>query len=68
MQNYDTVPGYMDVDKTNDVPDPVGDYKNSDFRVIVDEFVETFEQSKKKKKVAVKKTENNLELFMSAIV
>ena len=39
----------------------------SDFRVIVDEFVETFEKSKKKKAV-VKKTESKLELFMSSIV
>ena len=67
MQNYDTIPGYMDIDKTNDVPNPIGDYKNSDFRIVVDEFVDTFEKSKKKKAV-VKKTESNLELFMSAIV
>ena len=67
MQNYDTIPGYMDIDKTNDVPNPIGDYKNSDFRIVVDEFVDTFEKSKKKKAV-VKKTESKLELFMSAIV
>ena len=67
MQTYDTIPGYMDIDKTNDVPNPIGDYKNSDFRIIVDEFVDTFEKSKKKK--AVKKTEpTTLELFMSSIV
>ena len=67
MQNYDTLPGYMDIDKTNDVPNPIGDYKNSDFRIVVDEFVDTFEKSKKKK-AGVKKTESKLELFMSAIV
>ena len=67
MQNYDTIPGYMDIDKTNDVPNPIGDYKNSDFRIVVDEFVDTFEKSKKKKAV-VKKKESNLELFMRAIV
>ena len=66
MQNYDTIPGYMDIDKTSDVPNPIGDYKNSDFRIVVDEFVDTFEKSKKKKAV-VKKKESNLELFMSAI-
>ena len=67
MQNYDTIPGYMDIDKTSDVPNPIGDYKNSDFRLVVDEFVDTFEKSKKKKAV-VKKTESKLELFMRAIV
>ena len=67
MQNYDTIPGYMDIDKTNDVPNPIGDYKNSDFRIVVDEFVDTFEKSKKKKAI-VKKTESKLELFMSSIV
>ena len=43
----------------------VNDYRNSDFKVVVDDFVDTFEKSKKKK--AVKKTESNLELFMGAI-
>ena len=67
MQNYDIIPSYMDIDKTSDVPNPVGDYKNSDFRIVVDEFVDTFEKSKKKKAV-VKKTESKLELCMSSIV
>jgi DNA-directed RNA polymerase specialized sigma24 family protein len=67
MQNYETMPGYMDIDKTNDVPNPIGDYRNSDFKVVVDEFVDTFEKSKKKK-AAIKKPESKLELFMSAIV
>ena len=38
------------------------DYRNSDFKTVVDDFVDNFEKSKKKK--AVKKTESNLELFM----
>ena len=58
------MPGYMDIDHVNDGPDPIGDYRNSDFKIVVDEFVENFEQKKKKK--AVKKTESNLELFMSS--
>ena len=67
MQNYETMTGYMDTDYDNDGPNPIGDYKNSDFKVIVDEFVDTFEKSKKKK--AIKKSEpSKLELFMSAIV
>jgi len=66
MQNYDIIPSYMDIDKTSDVPNPVGDYKNSDFRIVVDEFVDTFEKSKKKKAV-VKKPESKLELFMREI-
>ena len=66
MQNYDIMPGYMDQDKTNDVPDPTGDYKNSEFKIVVDEFVDNFEKSKKKK--VVKKEPTKLELFMGAIV
>ena len=65
MQNYETMPGYMDVDYANNSGnDPIADYKNSDFKVVVDEFVDTFEKSKKKK--TVKKNESTLELFMSA--
>ena len=66
MQNYDIMPGYMDQDKTNDVPDPTGDYKNSEFKIVVDEFVDNFEKSKKKK--AVKKEPTKLELFMGVTV
>ena len=66
MQNYETMPGYMDIDHVNDGPDPISDYRNSDFKIVVDEFVENFEQKKKKK--AVKKTESNLELFMSSAI
>jgi len=62
MQNYDIMPGYMDQEKPNDVPDPTGDYKNSEFKIVVDEFVDNFEKSKKKK--AVKKEPTKLELFM----
>jgi len=66
MQNYETMPGYMDVDHSDQTTknDPIGDYKNSDFKVVVDEFVDTFEKSKKKK--VTKKSESALELFMSA--
>ena len=66
MQNYSTAPEYMDQEKANNNFITLNDYENSDFKVMVDEFVDTFEKSKKKK--AVKKTESNLELFMSAIV
>jgi len=65
MQNYSTAPEYMDQEKSNNNFISLNDYDNSDFKVMVDEFVDTFEKSKKKK--AVKKTESNLELFMSAI-
>tara|TARA_B100000929_G_scaffold220663_1_gene177151 strand:+ start:1380 stop:1952 length:573 start_codon:yes stop_codon:yes gene_type:complete len=65
MQNYEITPGYMDIDH-HDIPDVPHDYKNSDFKVVVDEFVDNFEKSKKKK--AVKKTESKLELFMSTVV
>ena len=66
MQNYETNPNYMDIDHSteNAEYDSTNDYKNSDFKVIVDEFVDTFEKSKKKK--VTKKNESALELFMSA--
>ena len=66
MQNYSTAPEYMDQEKANNNFISLSDYENSDFKIMVDEFVDTFEKSKKKK--AVKKTESNLELFMSATV
>jgi DNA-directed RNA polymerase specialized sigma24 family protein len=44
----------------------VNDYRGSDFKVVVDEFVDNFEKAKKKK--IIKKSESNLELFMRAIV
>ena len=66
MQNYSTAPEYMDQEKSNNNFITLNDYENSDFKVMVDEFVDTFEKSKKKK--AVKKTESNLELFMSSAI
>jgi len=65
MQNYEIAPEYMDYKNSTDNAVSLGDYRNSDFKVMVDDFVDTFEKSKKKK--AVKKTESNLELFMRAI-
>ena len=44
----------------------VNDYRGSDFKIVVDEFVDNFEKAKKKK--IIKKSESNLELFMRAIV
>ena len=66
MQNYSTAPEYMDQEKSNNNFVSLSDYENSDFKVMVDDFVDTFEKSRKKK--AVKKSESNLELFMSATV
>ena len=66
MQNYQTAPEYMDQEKSNNNFISLSDYENSDFKVMVDDFVETFEKSRKKK--AVKKSESNLELFMSTTV
>ena len=40
----------------------IDDYRNSDFKTMVDDFVDNFEKSKKKKQI--KKSENNLDLFM----
>ena len=63
MQNYEIAPEYMDQEKSNNNYISLSDYENSDFKVMVDEFVDNFEKSKKKK--AVKKTEpTTLELFM----
>jgi hypothetical protein len=61
MQNYEISPDYMDYMGVEDGA-PVGDYSKSDFKTMVDTFVDNFEQSKKKK--AVKKDVSNLELFM----
>ena len=66
MQNYETTPEYMDQEKSNNNFISLSDYDNSDFKVMVDDFVDTFEKSRKKK--AVKKSESNLELFMGATV
>tara|TARA_B100000953_G_scaffold111296_1_gene91590 strand:+ start:522 stop:1073 length:552 start_codon:yes stop_codon:yes gene_type:complete len=43
----------------------VNDYRGSDFKIVVDDFVDNFEKSKKKK--IIKKNESNLELFMGAV-
>ena len=64
MQNYEVSPEYMDQDAANNNFITLSDYENSDFKVMVDEFVDNFEKSRKKK--TVKKTESKLELFMSA--
>jgi DNA-directed RNA polymerase specialized sigma24 family protein len=66
MQNYEIAPEYMDQEKSNNNFVSLSDYENSDFKVMVDDFVDTFEKSRKKK--AIKKSESNLELFMSATV
>ena len=63
MQNYEISPEYVEYMNYDEDYKQVTDFKNSDFRVVVDEFVDNFEKSKKKK--AAKKTEpTNLELFM----
>ena len=67
MQNYEISPEFVNFrDYDEDFKSSTSDYKNSDFRIMVDEFVDNFEKSKKKK--AVKKTESKLELFMSTVV
>jgi hypothetical protein len=43
----------------------VNDYRGSDFKIVVDEFVDNFEKAKKKK--IIKKSESNLELFMGVV-
>ena len=63
MQNYEISPEYVEYMNYDEDFKTVTDFKNSDFRVVVDEFVDNFEKSKKKK--AAKKIEpSNLELFM----
>jgi len=63
MQNYEISPEYVEYMNYDEDFKTVTDFKNSDFRVMVDEFVDNFEKSKKKK--AVKKTEpTTLEFFM----
>ena len=67
MQNYEISPEYVEYMNYDEDFKTSTDFKNSDFRVVVDEFVDNFEKSKKKK--AAKKTEpTTLELFMSSIV
>ena len=63
MQNYEISPEYVEYMNYDEDFKTTTDFKNSDFRVVVDEFVDNFEKSKKKK--AAKKTEpTTLELFM----
>ena len=63
IQNYEISPEYLEfMDYDKDTVKVIGDHKNTDFRVMVDEFVDNFEKSKKKKEP--KKPEPTLELFM----
>ena len=64
MQNYEISPEYVNYMDYDENFSSTGDYKNSDFRVMVDEFVDNFEKSKKKKAVKKKPEPSNLELFM----
>ena len=64
MQNYEISPEYVNFMDYDEDFQSTGDYKNSDFRVMVDEFVDNFEKSKKKKAVKKKPEPSNLELFM----
>ena len=64
MQNYEISPEFVNFMDYDEDFQSAGDYKNSDFRVMVDEFVDNFEKSKKKKAVKKKPEPSNLELFM----
>ena len=64
MQNYEISPEYVNYMDYDENFSSTGDYKNSDFRVMVDEFVDNFEKSKKKKAVKKKPEPTTLELFM----
>jgi len=64
MQNYEINSTYDGSANEGDNVDLAVDYKNSDFRVMVDEFVDNFEKSKKKKAAKKKPEPTNLELFM----
>ena len=65
MQNYEISPEYVEYMNYDEDFKTVTDFKNSDFRVMVDEFVDNFEKSKKKKAAVKKKIEpTTLELFM----
>jgi len=64
MQNYEISPEFVNFMDYDEDFKGAGDYKNSDFRVMVDEFVDNFEKSKKKKAVKKKSEPSNLELFM----
>ena len=63
MQNYEISPEYVEYMNYDEDFKTTTDFKNSDFRVVVDEFVDNFEKTRKKK--AEKKIEpTTLELFM----
>ena len=64
MQNYEISPEFVNFMDYDEDFSSVGDYKNSDFRVMVDEFVDNFEKSKKKKAIKKNPEPTNLELFM----
>ena len=65
MQNYEISPEYVEYMNYDEDFKTVTDFKNSDFRVVVDEFVDNFEKAKKKKAEVKKKVEpTTLELFM----
>ena len=64
MQNYEISPEFVNFMEYDEDFKGSSDYKNSDFRVMVDEFVDNFEKSKKKKAVKKKSEPTNLELFM----
>ena len=64
MQNYEISPEYVNFMDYDEDFKSTGDYKNSDFRVMVYDFVDTFEKSKKKKAVKKKPEPTTLELFM----
>ena len=65
MQNYEISPEYVEYMNYDEDFKTTTDFKNSDFRVVVDEFVHNFEETKKKKAAVKKKVEPTiLELFM----
>ena len=64
MQNYEISPEYVNFMDYDEDFKSTGDFKNSDFRVMVDEFVDNFEKSKKKKAVKKNPEPTTLELFM----
>ena len=64
MQNYEISPEYVEYMNYDEDFKTATDFKNSDFRVVVDEFVDNFEKSKKKKAAKKKPEPTNLELFM----
>ena len=49
MQNYESSPEYMDYETSTENMVSLNDYENSDFKVMVDDFVDNFEKSRKRK-------------------